>query len=491
MNSLQAVALSRRLLHLFCSDIAPSTIYSSPTAKLLAEAVREIMSQEKAASDGQERLDEEAITKTFETFRNQFDCNYKVSVFARSAGLGAEVRSSAADNLQIVLLFGSTGALGANSLSTLLSSDSVSHIYCLNRAPDSETLQVDRKKDFSLSTAFPSTRVTFLTMDISSPHTSLIPLSHFAIIVSTVTLVIHSAWPVNFNLPLSSFSASLASVSSLASLAAASPLRPDVIYVSSVAAGRNYSPYPIPEEILMSLSMADRNGYGQSKHIAERILDYGARQYQLPITILRLGQVCGPAHNLRGGWTSREWVPSLVLSSRRLGMLPRTLGTAKEGLREDAPTDIDWMPIDELAEALVEASMRIRADESECSEGRGGGARVINMRNPNETSWTTLLPSLKAALEEDGKTVRIVEYGVWLNALRESEVASLKSDSSGLVGAARESAAINLMGFFESLKENAHGTSMRIDKALAISPGLGTMSNVNSEMLSRWVKEWF
>lgn len=36
MNSLQAVALSRGLRHLFCSDIAPSTIYSSPTAKLLA-----------------------------------------------------------------------------------------------------------------------------------------------------------------------------------------------------------------------------------------------------------------------------------------------------------------------------------------------------------------------------------------------------------------------------------------------------------------------
>lgn len=188
---------------------------------------------------------------------------------------------------------------------------------------------------------------------------------------------------------------------------------------------------------------------------------------------------------------SREWVPSLVLSSRRLGMLPRTLGTFKGGLREDAPTGIDWMPIDELAEAMVKASMRIRAIDLECSEGRGGVARVLSMRNPNQTSWTTLLPSLRAALEEDGKTVRNVEYDVWLKALKASEAASLKSDSSGLVVAAGESPAINLMGFFESLKEDAHGRSMRIDKALAISPGLGTMSNVNSEMLSRRVKKWF
>ena len=491
MNSLQAVALSRKLRHLLCTDIAPSTIYTNPTAKLLAEAVRKIMSQEKAADDYQERLDEEAITKTFETFRHQFDRNYKRPISTGSAELGAEVRSSAAEKSQVVLLFGSTGALGANILSTLLSSDSVSHIYCLNRAPDSETLQVARNIDFGLSTAFSSTLVTFLTMDLSSPQTSLIPSSHFATIVSTVTLVIHSAWPVNFNLPLSSFSASLASVSSLACLAAAAPLRPSIIYVSSVAAGRNYSPYPIPENMLTSPSMADRNGYGQSKYIAERILDYGSCQYHLPVTILRLGQVCGPAYNLKGGWTSREWVPSLVLSSRRLGILPRTLGTAEEGRRQDAPTDIDWMPIDELAEVMVESSMGIRANELACGEGRGGGARVLNMRNPNQTSWNTLLPPIKAALEEDGKTVRIVEYGVWLNALKESEAASLRSDSSGLVGAARESPAINLMGFFEGLKENAQGTSMKIEKALAISPKLGKMSGVDSEMLSRWIEKWF
>ncbi|MDI1486647.1 MAG: hypothetical protein OHK93_005879 [Ramalina farinacea] len=127
MDSLQAVALSRRLRHLFCSDIVPSTIYSNSTAKLLAEAVRKILSHEKPANDDQERLDEEAITKTFETSRNHFAANTK-SLFPREA------------------------------------QDSVSN--------------------------------------------------------------------------------SLASVSSLASLAAASPLRPNIIYVSSVAAGRNYSPSP-------------------------------------------------------------------------------------------------------------------------------------------------------------------------------------------------------------------------------------------------------
>lgn len=87
--------------------------------------------------------------------------------------------------------------------------------------------------------------------------------------------------------------------------------------------------------------------------------------------------------------------------------------------------------------------------------------------------------------------MRLVEYGVWLNALKESEVASHKSESSGLVAGARESPAINLIGFLEGLKENAHGTSMKIDKALAISPALRKTSDVDSEMLSRWTEKWF
>lgn len=136
--------------------------------------------------------------------------------------------SSASENSEIVLLIGSTGALGANMLSVLLATESISHVYCLNRAPESGTLQVARSKALGLSTEFPDTRVTFLTIDLTSPDTSFVPSSHYATIASTVTLVIHAAWPVDSNLTLTSFSSSLTCVSSLASLTASSHHHPSI-----------------------------------------------------------------------------------------------------------------------------------------------------------------------------------------------------------------------------------------------------------------------
>ena len=120
-----------------------------------------------------------------------------------------------------MLLIGSTGALGASMLSVLLATPTVSHVYCLNRAPDSKILQKARNKALGLDTTLPDARVTFLTMDHTSPDSSLVPSSHFTTIANTVTLI-HPAWPVDFNRTLAFFAPSLTSVSSLTCLRARS-----------------------------------------------------------------------------------------------------------------------------------------------------------------------------------------------------------------------------------------------------------------------------
>ena len=210
------------------------------------------------------------------------------------------VRSSVSDDSEVVLLIGSTGALGANILSVLLATHSVSHIYCLNRAPDSGTLQVARSQNLGLDTTFPPTRITFSTMDLTSPNTCFIPPDHYTAISSAVALIIHAAWPVDFNLTLASFSSSLTSVSSLASLTASARHPPSIIFISSIASMLNHSQSPIPEAIVTSPSAPDRTGYGESKYIAEQLLAYGARRYDMRVAILRLGQISGPATMQRG-----------------------------------------------------------------------------------------------------------------------------------------------------------------------------------------------
>lgn len=66
-------------------------------------------------------------------------------------------------------------------------------------------------------------------------------------------------------------------------------------------------------------SSALGSGYGESKWIAEYILNTAAETTDLrPITV-RLGQICG---NRVGYWNEREWFPSLVKSALYQRCLP-------------------------------------------------------------------------------------------------------------------------------------------------------------------------
>ena len=490
MDSLQVLVLTRELRHLFCGEVAPSTIYANFTAKLLTRAIQKLLSQEQITQDRHVTESEQAVANTLEIHKNHIDRHYKELSDTADSWKGTHtdilLRSSVSDDSETVLLIGSTGALGANMLSVLMAIDSVSHIYCLNRAPDSGTLQVARSKALGLNTIFPHTRITFLTMDLTSPNTSFVPPANHAAIVDTVTLVIHAAWPVDFNLNLASFSSSLTSVSSLATLTASARHRPSLIFISSIASVFNHPQSPISEAIITSPSAPDRTGYGESKYIAEQLLAYGARRYDIRTTILRLGQISGPAHNVNGKWTSRERLPSLVLSSRFLRKLPASLGGG-----DAAVADIDWMPIDELAEALVESAITVRKHDRDELRSDGGEARVLNMRNPRQTSWAALIPSVKAALEAGGETVSVVEYFEWLEVLKQSASVTLESGSEGgMEYVARVNPAIRLIEIFERIRDSGTETPLEMGKALAISPKLGGMSCVDGVMIKRWVEGW-
>ena len=490
MDSLQVLILTRELRHLFCGDVAPSTVYANFTGRLLTRAIQKLLSQEQVTQDYHIMGTEHAVANTLELHKDQIDRHYREFSDTADSRKGRHtdvlVHSSASEGSEIVLLIGSTGALGANMLSVLMATDSVSHIYCLNRAPDSGTLQMARSKALGLKTTFPQKRITFLTMDLTSPNTSFVPPAHHASIIDTVTLVIHAAWPVDFNLPLESFSSSLTSVSSLASLTASARRRPSLIFISSIASVLNHSQPPIPEAIITSPSAPDHTGYGESKYIAEQILAYGARRFNMRVTILRLGQVSGPAHNVNAKWTSREWLPSLVLNSKYLRMLPVSLGGG-----DAAVADIDWMPIDELAEALTESAMMVRKLDRDESRSDGGEPRVLNMRNPRQTSWAALRLSVKAALEADGETVSLVHYSEWLKVLRESASATLEADvDGGVEHLAKANPAIRLVDFFERVRDKGTEIPLAMEKALVVSSKLGGMSCVDGVMMKRWIERW-
>lgn len=159
-------------------------------------------------------------------------------------------------------------------------------------------------------------------------------------------------------------------------------------------------------------------------------------------------------------------------------------------MEKAALAGIDWMPIDELAEALIESAMWVRKHERDDTRGDGGEPRVLNMRNPRQTSWAALIPSVKAAFEARGELVSVVEYDKWLEALKTSASATLEPGVSGMEHRARANPAIGLLDFFEKIGNEGIETPLETGKALTVSLRLEKMSRVDGTMMRRWVEGW-
>lgn len=64
-------------------------------------------------------------------------------------------------------------------------------------------------------------------------------------------------------------------------------------------------------------------GYSESKWIAERILNEAAKATPLQPVVVRIGQISG---GLNGSWNTSDWVPLIIKSSLKMGVLPDLKG---------------------------------------------------------------------------------------------------------------------------------------------------------------------
>ncbi|KAI0396543.1 acetyl-CoA synthetase-like protein [Xylariaceae sp. FL0594] len=483
LDSLQALQLTRKLMRaLNRSDLALSTVYQNPTIEGLTAAILQQQS-----SEVDERGLMEPLLSTYSTLIRQ--------ILVPDKSLGPRDLASVD-----VLLTGSTGSLGTWLLHSLLKRPNVGHIYCLNRASDGgRAAQMDRffalleLSEYDKQLKDIQERVTFLQANLSSSHLGLEEKTYEAL-RSRVGLVIHNAWPVNFNLSLSAFRPHLAGVVNLCKLSAASGAR--LFFVSSVGvvSGEGVEK-AAPETVMLPLdeTVPGPNGYGRSKYLAELLCDAAARHLRIPVTVARVGQVAGAVQThcdkAAVSWNKAEWLPSLVLGSLlHLGCLPSDLGPRFN--------EIDWIPSDVVGEILVELALlpdNQRVDEE--------GATVFNVRNPHTTTWDKLLPAIKdthecyimaaAYLHPDRigpASVDDVSPAVWLQRLQES-VASRAS--------AETNPAIKLIDFYkESLCTSTNTNTTRsyqpmaIDKAVRASRTLRETPAVDEELMMKWIREW-
>jgi len=194
-----------------------------------------------------------------------------------------------------VVLTGSTGTLGTNLLQALLEDPKVSKVYCLNRAADARQRH---EKSFSRrGVKYHLENVEFLKADFGHPQFAL-PSNKFTELMNEVNIIIHNAWKVDFNHSLDSFEAvHIRGVRNFVDWSIVSKQHPHIFFVSSISSVGNWTAHhkgPVPESPLNDFNVAQVLGYGESKHVSERILQIANARSGVSASILRVGQVAGP-----------------------------------------------------------------------------------------------------------------------------------------------------------------------------------------------------
>ncbi|KAJ5768772.1 hypothetical protein N7520_003331 [Penicillium odoratum] len=464
LDSLQTITTTRVLRRgLGILTLSPNVVYLHPTVEDLTKAIILLQSQrERSAEDYRKGQLEERENLLQELVG-------KINVLSNAPALTTTTE-------QIVILTGSTGSLGVYLLDSLLKNTSVKHIHCLNRRDNAKEVQTQKSKACSLQ--LDHSRVSFWTADLAEPQFGLHSMA-FQQLQQTVTLVIHNAWAVNFNLSLSSFKPNLDGVVNLVNFCLQASHTPHLYFISSISSTMGYSTENglTPEKVVTS-ALPGPNGYANSKYCAEHILAEVPEKSAgaLHPGFSRVGQIAGPVRS-SGLWNKAEWFPSLVLSSLHIGALPDTLGPAMDR--------IDWMPIDLLAEVLVELAITssVKSDEP---------MSVHHPVNLNPLSWNNIRPAVVEALKHySGETVETVPFREWLQRVRRNvEVGGTTGDKQ-LEGLLAKNPAAKLLEFFEQIMsqskvENALDTQLTAQRCAK----LHAVSAVKSEWIQKWVREW-
>jgi nucleoside-diphosphate-sugar epimerase len=329
LDSLQTLRLGQILqasLQTARPDLGPAftspQLYSLPTIAQLTEYIYNIL-------QGQDTAPATAVVET--------DSDRET----RIADLVGKYSEGFGQN-HAVILTGSTGSLGSYLLSELIRDFSVTKIYCLNRSEDAAPRQLQSLREKGLTTLdrFPR-RVEFLQAQFGAEKLGL-DEAKYDEMLQEVDTIIHNAWKVNFNHRVEAFeNPHIEGVRRLVEFSVASDKTAHIHFISSISTIEGYNKGPsIPEVIFDDPSSVLRQGYGESKHVSERICAMASAKCGVPTSIHRVGQIGGPTTEL-GMWNKQEWVPSLVATAKTIKQIPNSLGSVS----------VQWVPV--VGPALV------------------------------------------------------------------------------------------------------------------------------------------
>lgn len=436
-------------------------VYSNPSVKQIAEA----LSQNTSKTGGQT-----AAPLTREERMDRMVRKYTQGMI-RERKLNTHKNTTK----RTVVVTGSTGSLGTHMLVQLLKDPDVEKVYCMNRSENAEARQKETLRTYHQD-ALDFSKAEFLKTDFSADKFGLSDETYTKLL-STVTVFIHSAWSVDFNLSLESYETThIAGTRRAIDFAAASPHNPPIIFISSVASVGNWASLthddsPVPETItsLFDNTLTLPQGYGESKHVAAQILATASHRLGIRTSIIRAGQLAGPSTNATGAaWNAHEWLPTLVHTSKILNKLPRALGNQDR---------IDWVPMDIAAGTVLDvATASTNSPSPEPTQ-------VFHLTNPHTTSWTSIYPVIQSFYKDSGVDMEVLSYDEWVDALK--DIPRNKENAEKVPG-------LKLLEFYESLREGS-GMGMPVletRRAEGVSGTLREGGAVDEGVVKKWLGQW-
>ncbi|KAJ3897995.1 hypothetical protein F5879DRAFT_910286 [Lentinula edodes] len=428
-------------------DIRQSTsnfVYDHPTINQLAQHVLSVALGEEGTGD----TFQENKVKTMEQMVKKYIADLPVAP--------SEVKQVSHHNQKVVLLTGSTGALGSHILDELVKYKGVKKIYALNRKgidglADRQRMALKERGLNEPVEDIECRRVVLLEGN-TSVSTFGLETEIFDEMASSVTHIIHNAWRVDFNPGLSSFESHIKGLRRIVDFCITS--QASLFFTSSIGVLTAMPPEiapppeaPIPPEFALS------NGYTQSKWVSEQILDAAHRNSGLKYLNIRVGQLTGA---INGAWNVKEWFPSMIQASKILGYIPSD------------HRNISWIPVYHAAATIIDF----------VNNGSIHDNQHVHLIHPCPVPWSSLASVFAKKLGLD-----IVEYRDWLDKLMDK-------------GDTRE---MHLVPFFQRLgqgevAENREAFEMpkvQLKSALAASETLREKScEIQEEDVERWLAYW-
>ena len=356
-----------------------------------------------------------------------------------------------------VAVIGSTGYLGSHLVAKLLKNESISRVYCLNRSEDAQKRQETSLVELDDSLSPLLGKLEYLTIELGQSHLGL-TAGAYEKLANEVDVMVYNSWRLDFGLAISSFEPFLRAACDLVQLSTESKRNMHVVFVSSTSSVVMLSARgaTVPEEVVNSPLAAFNTGYGQSKQAAERILAAGSQISKVPVSIVRVGQVGGPADAQGGKWADQPWISALLRTAKTLKSVPARV------------TPIDWVPVDSIV-SMLQSFMLTPAESDNLTQ-------VYNIIHPRPQPWELLADIL---IEQYGVTDK-VPLKDWVQRLRDMQDPTA-DDIARLP-------ALKLLDFYEGIGEGAETLTITTERATNTS--LIEIPTIDKELLESWLRSW-